>query len=77
MKVTILGVDDWTVLYIDGEKIEENHSLNPNFVLEAIAKRTEDIEFEDYFAELNETDYILYPPKLKDVDSILRGPIEP
>lgn len=27
---------DWTALYIDGQKVIENHSLNPHEVLEAL-----------------------------------------
>lgn len=80
MKVVILKVDDWTALYIDGEKIEENHSLNESFVLEAIAKRTDVIDFENHYAELDqdyiESGMVYYPDKLSEVEPLLRGPIE-
>lgn len=85
MRVVILEVDDWTALYINGEKVEENHSLNVTFVLEHIAERFGDIpgtfKFESYFAEPDQDVIdeggVYYPDQLKDVEPELRGPIEP
>lgn len=76
MKVVILKVDNWEALYIDGEKVEENHSLNTCFVLEAIEKafeKDDDFSFESYMNESTEEAW--YPEKLKDVDPELRGDI--
>lgn len=36
MDITIKRTDDWVVLYIDGEKALENHSLRPEAVVEAL-----------------------------------------
>lgn len=85
MKVVILQVDDWTALYIDGEKVEENHSLDITFVLEHIADGFGDtsktFKFESYFAEPDQDKIdeggVYYPDRLTDVDPELRGPIEP
>jgi hypothetical protein len=33
MKVNIVSVDDWEVLYIDGKKMDEGHSLRVEDVL--------------------------------------------
>lgn len=50
-KVTWLGVDDWTAIYVDGQLIgEQGHSLSPWTwieVLEALGAEVEDLRYED------------------------------
>lgn len=86
MKAVLLGVDDWEVLYIDGKKVEENHSLNLNYTLETIynafREGDQSFEYEHYYFE-PQTDEereewemgIHYVDKLEEVDPVLRGDI--
>lgn len=90
MKVVLLGVDEWEALYIDGKKVEENHSLNLNYTLEMISKALNEgqpnhvrtFEYEHYYFEPETTEEreewemgIHYADKLEEVDPILRGDI--
>lgn len=48
-KITVLNADDWTALYKDGVKVEENHSISLTFGLKAL-----DIEFEEREVEVDD-----------------------
>jgi hypothetical protein len=63
MKVNIVSVDDWEVLYIDGKKVDEGHSLRVEDVLKHIG-----IEFKSEFLEPDEEEGEWYfADKLEDV----------
>lgn len=86
MKVVLLGVDDWEVLYIDGKKREENHSLNLTYTLETIynafREGDQSFEFEHYYYEPDTNESredlemgVFYPDDLKAVEPHLIGDI--
>ena len=76
MKINLLQVGDWTALYIDGKKVDENHSLDLDAVLSLITDKLPDVEYESHFAEPSEDELplgIYYANDLKDVDKTLTG----
>lgn len=86
MKAVLLGVDDWEVLYIDGKKREENHSLNLTYALETIynafREGDQSFEFKHYYYEPKDRQAqeelemgVWYPDDLKEVEPHLLGDI--
>lgn len=59
-KITFVYADDWMGLYIDGELVRENHSLEPDDVLLELG-----IKYDDFWAEVEDGGRL--PKKLKDV----------
>lgn len=57
-KVTWVGVDDWTAIYVDGRLIgEQGHSLSPwtlISVFEALGAEVEDLRYSDIAEEVVE-----------------------
>lgn len=48
--VRVSNDDDWVGLYIDGEMVDQNHSLRDNDVLEALEERGV-IEYESFIVD--------------------------
>lgn len=66
-RVAIICVDDWTILYIDGKKVQEGHSIDVRNVFGAAGipldhRWLDGTEFEAWLGEGN-----LGPENLKDV----------
>lgn len=57
-RVTWVGVDDWTAIYVDGRLIgEQSHSLSPWTlieVFEALGAAVEDLRYEDISEQIIE-----------------------
>lgn len=72
-RVTIVSVEDWEALYIDGKKVDEGHSLRLSDVLKALGIYAEfrDLEADlepdapdgefDFADNLEDVKYVPYP----------------
>lgn len=69
-RVTLVTGDDWEALYIDGELVEQNHSIDARVVMDAINGKEAlwKIEVDYYDADPKQLeDGDGFPAKLTDV----------
>lgn len=69
-KPTLVYVDDWTILYIDGKKVLENHSIDARDILQQaeVPHEIRWLDGTDFERWLGEGNYA--PDNLEDVPSL-------
>jgi hypothetical protein len=64
-KITLVTMDDWTAVYVNGKLMAENHSVSNDELLKVLGISYESITLEDDTCIMD-----FLPQKLEDLDKI-------